>query len=78
MVNPHIMVRDLKSAYPDDTWFHAFVESIDGPILSQLYNDIIVRGGKLVQTVREWNNIPETMGWNAPNFCTPHYKRGNP
>jgi hypothetical protein len=62
-IDPRIMVRELKAAYPHNTKFAAFVENLDASTLSQLYNDIMVRGGKLIQTVQEWNDIPEWMGW---------------
>jgi hypothetical protein len=62
-IDPRVMVRELKAAYPVNTRFHAFVENLDVSTLSQLYNDIMVRGGKLIQTVQEWNDIPEWMGW---------------
>jgi hypothetical protein len=64
-IDPRIMVRELKAAYPTNTKFAAFIENLDTSTLSQLYNDLMVRGGKLIQTVQEWNDIPEWMGWTV-------------
>ena len=63
------MRRELIKAYPDNTSFHAVVWALRGSALHQLYSDLVMHNAKLIQTVEEWNGIPEQMGWNAPNFC---------
>ncbi len=75
MINKDIMVRELVNAYPTylGVVFHDFVygliENRQHDVLFQVYSDIVVHGGKVVQTVDEWNAIPEHMGWKALNFC---------
>lgn len=66
MVDPRIMVRELIAAYPGNTFFHDFVYSLNRDTLHQLYSTIAA-GGKLIQTVAEWDAIPRQMGWD--NCC---------
>jgi hypothetical protein len=69
MIDPRIMVRELIALYPNNTMFHDFICQLNPDVLYQLYSDVVMHGAKLVQTTEEWNDIPEKMGWNAPNFC---------
>jgi hypothetical protein len=75
-VNPGIMVRQLKKAYPSNAGFHDFVHDLEErfpEVLRQLYSDVM-HGARLIQTVEEWNAIPEQAGWNASNFCSASQK----
>ena len=79
MVDKRIMARELIARYPDNTFFHSFVQGLlefpnDFP-LRQLYGDICVRETGLIETVEQLREVPEQMGWNKPNHCRPRVDR---
>lgn len=70
MIDPRIMVRELCNAYPSLKWFvYGLQENRQNDVLCQVYNDLIMRCGWLIEDREQWNAVPEVMGWNAPNFC---------
>jgi hypothetical protein len=62
-----IMIRELLAAYPNNTSFHKHVWNFaeDLCLLKQVYQTICIDGGELVETVEQWNAIPEKMGWKS-------------
>jgi hypothetical protein len=69
MIDPRIMARDLKAAHGLHHFVDGLVENRQHDVLNQVYGDLMMHGAEVVRTQAQWNNIPELMGWNAPNFC---------
>ena len=69
-LNPGIMARRLIEAYPNNVSFHNHVWNFVGSeCLDQLYHDICMKGGELIETNDQWNNVEEKMGWSSPYHC---------
>jgi hypothetical protein len=59
LVRRHSRLRNFVRGLVEDPRMH--------DVLRQLY--VTMRGGELVQTRWQMEDIPEKMGWKAANFC---------